>query len=458
MKDYYCFDISFPNIDFDSQMTSAEKSKPIHHAHLYSKENEIEIRILFESKTYLGQKISHWVSTINWKSFGSFIETINANQNDRLEKIDLTEATLLSVKNGSNQYEGSLEYVIVNIDVVKLYWKPWLEKNNTAEFYLNDSGFEALKSFYTPLLKTVEGEFSFKRMNGMDVFYNISKGKFRPEFNFCIKGDKSKSETKIIKEPKLQFIYNESITEEEALKYGEIVRVITSFYFHSDINYTLTRLHLERNTITIKRISKLNYREPTGNFWGFKNFWSFNKFLSSNWQESSIANYDKLTIVINRFLHALDVYDSSKFLIYYSIIEYLKAADKEIKSEFSFADTKKNRTKLCNEAIDKLLEMVPQTEKDEFKTKLTSFRSDLKFRPMKRPLKEFLSKSKLEIENCSIDLKRLVEIRNSLIHGSSEVITNDELEKANNLLYRITGILILQLMGISEWKLNLELK
>ena len=186
MKDYYCFDISFPNIDFDSQMTSAEKSKLIHHAHLYSKENEIEIRILFDSKTYLGKKLSHWVSTINWKTFGSFIETSNANQNDRLEKIDLAEASLLSVKNGSNQYEGNLEYVIINIDTVKLYWEPWLANKNTAEFYLNDTGFKAVKSFYTPLLESEEGEFSFKRMNGMDVFYNIDKGKFRPEFNFCI--------------------------------------------------------------------------------------------------------------------------------------------------------------------------------------------------------------------------------------------------------------------------------
>lgn len=458
MKDYYCFDISFPNIDFDSQMTSAEKSKLIHHAHLYSKENEIEIRILFESKTYLGKKLSHWVSTINWKTFGSFIETSNANQNDRLEKIDLAEASLLSVKNGSNQYEGNLEYLIINIDTVKLYWEPWLENKNTAEFYLNDAGFKAVKSFYTPLLESEEGEFSFKRMNGMDVFYNIDKGKFRPEFNFCIKDDKSKSETKIIKEPKIQFIYNENITEKEAIKYGEIVRVLTSFYFHSNINYTLTRIHLEKNTIAIQKISDPNFREPNGNLWGFKNFWDFNKFLSSDWQKSSTANYDKLTIVLKRFLHAIDVYDSSKFLIYYSIIEYLKATHKEIRSEFSFVGTKKNRTELCNEAINKLLEMVPQTEQEEFKTKLTSFRTDLKYRPMKQPIEEFLSKSEIEIEKYSINLKRLVEIRNSLIHGSSEVITNDELDKANRLLYRISGILILQLMGVKEWQLDLELK
>jgi hypothetical protein len=333
-----------------------------------------------------------------------------------------------------------------------------LEKSNTAEFYLNNAGFKAVKSFYTPLIQTEKGEFSFKRMNGMDIFYNIGKGKFRPEFNFCIKDDKSKSETKIIKEPKFQFIYNESIEEEEALKYGEIVRILTSFYFHSNVGYTLTRIHLEKNTITIKKICESNYRESNGNFWIFNSFWYFDKLLSSDWQKSSLANYDKLVNVVSRFLHATEVYDSSKFLIYYSIIEYLKATDSVIKSEFSFAGTKNDRAKLYNKAIEELLEIVIKSEQEEFKAKLTSLKSDLKFRPMKRPLEEFLLKKKIEIKDCQINFNKLVEIRNSLIHGSSKSILSDELDKANKLLYRICGILILQLMGVNEWELDLELK
>lgn len=121
MKDYYCFEISFPTIDFDSFMSNSEKSISIHHAHLFSKENEIEIRIFFESKTYFGRKLSIWASRINWRDFGSFIQSSKESQNDRLKKIDFSNSALLGMTNGTDQYEGNLEYVSIKIDSVKFY-------------------------------------------------------------------------------------------------------------------------------------------------------------------------------------------------------------------------------------------------------------------------------------------------------------------------------------------------
>jgi hypothetical protein len=111
MKDYFCFEVSFPSIDFDSFMINSEKSSISHHAHIFSRKDEIEIRIFFESKTYFGRKLSIWTSYINWGDFGSFLNTSNENQNSRLKKIDLSDSTLLQIKSGTDQYEGTLEYV-----------------------------------------------------------------------------------------------------------------------------------------------------------------------------------------------------------------------------------------------------------------------------------------------------------------------------------------------------------
>lgn len=169
MKDQYCFDISFPNIEFDSYILGHKESALVHHAHLLPKENEIEIRILFDSKTYFGKKLSRWVSKINWKKFGSFLQITNENQNDGLQKIDLAQTSLLSITNGSTQFDGNFEYVSIKIDCVKFYWNPSAENINTGEFYLNEAGFNVVKDFYTPLLG-INGEFSFNRMNGMDFF------------------------------------------------------------------------------------------------------------------------------------------------------------------------------------------------------------------------------------------------------------------------------------------------
>ncbi|MBN8702990.1 MAG: hypothetical protein J0M08_07990 [Bacteroidetes bacterium] len=453
--DYLCFELSFPDIDFDKFYEHSEKVKASHHVHLYTKENEIELRILFEPKTYFGNKLCKWLEGINWRKFGSFLEIkVNSRNNPNLQKIDISDSALIGFKVGSKQFEGNYEYISIKIDIVKLYWLPSQESINTGEFYLNDSGFELVKKYYAPLFGT-DDKFSISRMNGMEAYYNIEKASFRPEFNFCFNDDNR--EAKIIKEPKIQFIYKEKVTEIEAIKYASLISSIASFYFHSSINYTFSRIHLEAGTIEIKKISRKDFLPPNGNLWGFKNYGDFHELMNSNWQRSSLDNYNKLTIVVSRFLHAKNVYDSSKFLIYYSIIEYLKAMDDEINSKFSFISSKRIKNTKCDEAIDILIEIVSQEEKEEFKAKLNSLRNDLKYRPMKRPLEEFLLKNKIDITNCSIDLKKLVGIRNSLIHGSTKIINYDELEQANKLLYRISGILILQLIGVDKWELDLKL-
>lgn len=457
MRDYYCCDISFPNIDFDSYMVSAEIVKPIHHAHLYLNENTIELKVLFDPKTHFGHKFNRWAAEINWNAFGSQIQASGEDQNDGLDKIDFENSELTGISNGSNQFEGGFQYIIININTIKIYGNSSTENVNRAEFYLNDSGFEVVKNYYTPLLGD-DGSFNFSRMNGMDVFYPLENSEFRPEFNFRSTDNKNHNQAKIIKFPKIEFRFNNQVTELEVIKYADVIRTIASFYFHKPIDYITSIVYLEKHTITIKKIQKNIRSESSGNLWGFKNYWNFHELLNSDWQKSSLANYDRLKIVISRFLHAVDVYDSSKFLIYYSIIEYLKATHKEIKSEFSFIGSKRDKSKVCDEALELMLAIVQQNEQEEFKRKWTSLKSDLKYRPMKEPLEEFLTKSKIEIKNCTITLNRLVEIRNSLIHGSSKVITTDEIDKANKLLYRISGILILQLMGINEWKMDLELK
>ena len=59
--------------------------------------------------------------------------------------------------------------------------------------------------------------------------------------------------------------------------------------------------------------------------------------------------------------------------------------------------------------------------------------------------------------NLPVSIDRIKEIRDKLTHGSINSVKPDELEKATRLIYRITGILILNRMGINEWKLDTEI-
>ena len=56
-----------------------------------------------------------------------------------------------------------------------------------------------------------------------------------------------------------------------------------------------------------------------------------------------------------------------------------------------------------------------------------------------------------------ISIDKLKSLRDCITHGSINKIDSEELEKTNKFLYRINGILILNLMDINAWKLNTEL-
>lgn len=272
MSKFHCLDIEFPDVDFSLYFKKTKTDiKQIYHAHLSTSKDEIELRIFYKEASYFGEKLAMWLSSIDSEKFGFFIK-VNLTQNhtnERLQKIDLSEAKQIGFSNGSNYYEGDKKYVIVKIDSVKFYWSSNEILKNTAEFYLDDKGFRVVKPFYgifgpKTFFKN-DGKFEISRMTDSTKFYKLGKSSFRPEFNVYSKDNKNDRTASIIKEPKIQFKYQSEITEKETIFYGNIVLMLASFYHHIKIDYTLRRIYLNESTITIKNIEQKNYFDTSGN-------------------------------------------------------------------------------------------------------------------------------------------------------------------------------------------------
>jgi len=464
MSDFHCLDIEFPDVDFSPYyIKSKTEVSNVHHAHLYTKENEIELRIYYDDNSYFGEKLATWSSKINSKKFGSFIkvELTQNHTNERLQKIDISEAKLCGLSNGSNFYKGNEKYVIVNIDTAKFYWNPNEENKNTAEFYLDDKGFRVVKPFYgifgpKSFFKN-DGKFEINRMNDSNKFYRLGKSSFRPEFNIYSKDNKNDRIATIIKEPKIQFNYQNEIREKEATFYGDVALLLASFYHHIKIDYTLRRIHLPDNTITIKNIEQKTYFDKNGSLRGFEIHWNFNKFLQSSWQKETLKNFTLLSKAITLFNQSHLVDNSSAFLIRYNIIEICDK-QKPSKEKFNLTLNKKQRQTKQDEALTNLLETISTDEHEEFKKRWQNVQTLLQNKPMKNQLVSFLESQKLDPQTFPIKVKDLNELRNNITHGSIDKVDLEKLRQANILLYRISGILILNLMGINEWKLNTEIK
>lgn len=463
MSDYHCLDIEFLNVDFSSYyIKSTTEISKVLHAHLYENKDEIELKIFFDDQTYFGEKLMVWSSKIDLKKFGTFlkVEVIKNHTNERLQNVDLSEAKLLGSKNSSNYYENGKKYIIVKIDNVKLYWNPVEHKIHTAEFYLGDNGFRVVEPFYSFLspksfLKN-DGKFDIGRMKDSTRFYKLGKSTFRPEYHFVSKDDRKERVATVTKEPKIQFKYDKGITEKEAVLYGDMVLMIASFYHHIKIDYILRRIHLPENTITIKNIEEKNFFNTSGNLWGFEIYWDLNKFLQASWQKETVKNFALLSKAIASFnqSHLVDSY--STFLIRYNIIEICDK-QKQDNVKFKLTLNKKQTKAKQDEALAKLLVTIDKKEHEDFKKRWHNVQTLLQNKPMKNKLVSFLESQNLDPKTFPIKIDNLKNLRNNITHGSIDKVNTEQLRQANILLYRICGILILNLMGIRDWKLNTKI-
>jgi hypothetical protein len=456
MSSVHCFEISLPNIDLDSYFTGHHKVESSHHAHLVCTENEIEIKIFYDPKTMFGHRFRQWASKVKWQNFGAMFK-LQEEKNKELQKIDLSQSSLLKILTGSNQYEGDKQFVRLLFDSVKLYWEPNEENLNTAEFYFNDAGFDVVKGYYAVLFNDGEG-FEISRMNGLSDFYTIEKSRYRPEFNFWVRDSRNSRLAEIVKEPKIQFQYPENISELDALKYADTICLITSFFFHSRFYFILSRIHLKDYTITVKKVQDPREKgEHYGNLWAFGCDLNFDLFLKSDWQSYALSNFSKLEKSIKMFIQATSVDESSKFLLLYNIIEVCMSGIKPSAEKFEILTDESDKEIKYTEALALLLQTIKKEDHENFITKWQSVKLKLAYKPMKSPLKEFLEDQGFNPSEFPISLNDLKWIRDKITHGTVSGVTPKNLDDANILLYRIAGILILNILGIKDWKLDAQL-
>ena len=453
----YCLDIELPNVQLDCHDSTAEKVAQHHHAHLFLDEQNIELRIFFDRRTAFGRKLCGWFEETNLNAFGECCQVINCSGKERLKSVSFFNSRISGFSTGSSQVEGDKEYISLSLDLVTMYWNPIPEVFNTGEFFLDETGFDVVKEFYTVLHPTDEG-FGISRMNDAQNYYMIAGHQFRPEFELLHSDSRDDNSATITKKPKIGFKYSEDITEQEAFKYGHIISLLSSFYFHRKINYPFLRIHLKYHTITQRRIAKNTSNQNSDGLFGFGNMWSFNQFLKSNWQESTIANISKLEKVIPKFAQSHLVDGTSCFLIRFNIIELCKGGfNSEREDEFTVVVSEKVQQEKFDSAQKQILETIDTSEHTEFLKKWENALKGLKYKPVKNFIEQFLISQNLPVDKFPIPFPELLQLRHDITHGSISKVNSEKLERANILLYRISGILILNLLGISKWKLDLRL-
>jgi hypothetical protein len=454
MEIFYCLDIAFPNVDFDVYDPSAENLPPSHHAHLYLKKNAIHLKIFYKAETHFDKKFSKW--RLNWDKFGSYTLISNDFNNNGPQRIDLASSGMVQATFGG-EIENGLSYFTVSLNSAKLYWGPESDHINTADFFLNNIGFRMVSNFYAPLFPWAkDNEFKFHRMKGSEDFFKWGKVTFRPEFEFVAKDHKNREPAKIYKKPKLHFSFPDGVDENEILRVAELVQSIGSFYYHSDIEHQFSKIYFKDVTIAHHQIQTDG---PMAQVGGLSSFGldrlniSFSSFLKRDLQESAVKNHKKLALAIRLFNQSQIIGGSSRFLIRFNIIEIFMGKPQETPETFDITVDEQTFNNKCTLAVEPLLDAIQEDQREDFRKKWEISLHKLRNKPIGSPIEKYLRNEGLPVDDFPITVKELYKLRSSLTHGSVQNANGDKLEIANKLLYSISGILILNHLGIHDWKL-----
>lgn len=458
-ENHHCFEISFPSVDFDSYLSRSENVKTMHHAHLFPDRDAIEIHIFFEPNTHFGEKLSRWAYDSDWEVFGKSIVAEISSSEKRLQGLDFTNSKLQGIR-------GSMgaSSIILSIDSFIGYWPVNKARVGTGEFYLSEPGFHIVKHFYAPLLPGLNGQFAISRRRTSkkdrkrNTYFKIGTSKFRPEFFLRPMGNIEDREERIIKEPRIHFKYSANLKLGEALRQAEVVRNLMSFYSHSSIDYITSIVYLEGETIITRKVPTQSPSKPLGNLQEFGNDMDWDAFLGNDWKLLLVEeNSMKLDRLVELFLQSLLVKGGSRFLIYWTMLEICSKTKPEAE-QFMSRLSKEGKNKKFKEAFEILSEIVSEEDKIEFEKRWENTSSQLMNKPMAGAILKFLLNEKIDPNTWPISLKKLQDIRNRIAHGSTNEVSSQELRRANMLLYRIAGILILKLLGIQQWELGLSLQ
>lgn len=435
------------------------------HAHLLTDKDLIELRIYFNPNIlYFDYLFSRWSKKINWSNIGDYFEVFDIKNQD-LIGLDFLQSNITTSTSGSNQTLNSEQYISIEIDFVKFIFHPYHELKNTAEFYLNDNGFNLVAEYYSVLWQNNNVNFSYTRMEGTSSSYKIGEIAFNPEFNFYSKDSRGKEISTIHKEPKFQLSFTDNTTEDEIMDTFKLISLLASFYYKRTIDFRMAKIHLaSRKIVFRKKLFELSDKEKKSTLFPIYRVRDideiFNKINITTVENDQLK---KLELIVKKFNQSDIVDIRSSILLRFAILEICKGGTKDTKQkEFHFSEnnrslSKKERTALLDNARNLILEKIDTSEQKEFITKWTSSINKIITKPMRSPFIEYLESIEFEPNNFDFNFSKIKSIRDSLTHGSTEKYTEVELIKCNSMLYRINIGLILNQFGIENWIEDLDI-
>jgi hypothetical protein len=442
------FDIQFDIIDLDQYLTSSKKLSQLFKCKLFTDEEVIRLEVYYRIEENLLEKLFAWIRNNGWDSLPKTIICKNENKNYFLKKLSFQDSEIISI-NGRQKLDKSEGVIELCFDSLVYIWNPNGEKVNSGKFYLNELGFDLVKKYYSPFFPG-DNAFKINRFEGTGDFYKYKNLKIRPEFDFGLKDNRDLAETIITKNPMFYIEFDSQDDINEIIDDLDFVLKLSSFYFHQNIEFRYINIYLKDYTISRKKISKHNKIQIEPGFMLANCFISYEEYLTKALGKDLNAKAERLTKAIELIHQSLLVIGRSNFLLRFNAMELFNN-EKAENMKFSYVCEDDKLGESFDKALAILLQNVCESDKDEYKMRFNQLKNNMRFKSMKNAIKTFIEKQNVTLSDLGVEINKIISLRNSITHGSNDIDLKI-MEEANIELLKLNYIIILNQLGIHDWK------
>lgn len=438
----------------------SKKAEEVHHAHLQIEiDKSITLKVYYKEDTYLADKVLRWESKQEETSIGQKIEFVKLNEN-RLNKIDLSKSKVLKTQMsvGNSLFDPGLgKYFVVTFDRVILEYDN-IHPNSENEAYvaLGDKIKPVIEQFYSYDIFADSGRNKWKALSRKVKFRKFRDVKYNLKFAFGHEKDKEKDYSIIKKHPQLIFKFG-NLQIEEVQNYIDFFILVLSFYNNSNCfpsNYTIYAKEKRFKFFQILK-ENINHR-PYVLIRDFTDRYDVFEFIR-RCKLPSNEEIEKLTKIVDRFNLASSVEGEARFMIFYEIFERIKndfsKKNKEVKTTYDFAFSRKEKNDLIKKLGKEFMEIVPKKQQDEIYNRFFQRVSSIKYLNVKNQYLSLLKSVKINQEYWLPIIKKANDYRDDLFHGGSIDIEDKEFIKCTFDLKKLNIILIGKMVGVTL-KLN----
>lgn len=467
-RTFFKLKINIPDLDkyFPSQEVKSGINPYFAELIVDEKNNfEISIKIYFDYKEYLGEKIMRWNHSNDYNILDRF-EVIEINNTKNLISIDFSGFRSKGMTNSSSFFEFDQKFFIIRITgITKIYRN---SDKCSSEFYLNQAAFKLIELNYHYSTSWFDEPFKLEPQNNIKDFIKFGKIAFKPEHNFYNSNKYDLDEIKIKKEPKLIISYS-NLSEAEIKEHVVALCSLYSFYSGHNISYFLSRIYTEDKLfIEIKDVDNNEIEDEHGIFrWDF----SQNPLnLIINVKSSHlIKNLKFVQRIVRRYNYALKTEGETKFMILYNILEQLRNEyirnkntqtetsinqlnPNKVIEEYTFNRSKTETDKFIKEKLSEIIDIVDDKHKDLFKNEIRFKVAPIKLLSMTNQFESFFTHIEAEPAKFNLNFIELKTLRDSIFHGKPVYENLKILGNINryNHLPKFVGTVILKYFGIAN--------